>query len=204
MSMSYNENLQRNNTELEGILNTVNALPSGGGSNTNAIPSYWQAHIEEKVATVKALQDEGGRDCFSFVFITDTHFPSNLGKRSPALAKKIEAATGVETKFARLAHIVRGGNPNLRDRVMASRMGAYAVEELLRGNSNLVVCERDGKLTSTDIRYALILDRMYKNTLKEGDLESFTAEEVERMKAEVERKRAVMYEHYTLAKDINL
>ena len=51
---------------------------------------------------------------------------------APYLAKKIQEETGVETKFARLAHIVRGGNPTLADRVLASRIGVYAVEELLR------------------------------------------------------------------------
>lgn len=105
--MSYNNNLQDNNAELRAILNTVNALPSGGASNTDAIPSYWQAHIEEKVAEVKALQAEGGRDCFSFIFITDTHYPSNLGKRSPALAKKI-----MDECKIRLA--LNGGDSNTR------------------------------------------------------------------------------------------
>ena len=55
------------------------------------------------------------------------------------LAKRIDEKTGVETKFARLAHIVRGGSPTLRDRLTATRMGAKAVDLLLEGKSNLVV-----------------------------------------------------------------
>ena len=123
---------------------------------------------------------------------------------APAIAKKIEAETGVETKFARLAHIVRGGSPTLRDRVMASRMGAYAVEELLRGNSNLVVCERENKIVSTDINYALILDRMYKGKLKDGDLDAFTEEEINSMKETVAKKREAMLELYSIESKINL
>ena len=123
---------------------------------------------------------------------------------APAIAKKIEAETGVETKFARLAHIVRGGSPTLRDRVMASRMGAYAVEELLRGNSNLVVCERENKIVSTDINYALILDRMYKGKLKDGDLDAFTEEEINSMKETVATKREAMLELYSIESKINL
>ena len=123
---------------------------------------------------------------------------------APALAKKIEAETGVETKFARLAHIVRGGNPSLRDRVTASKMGVYAVEELLRGRSNLVICERDGKLISTDINYALILDRMYKNTLKDGDLDKFTPAEIEQMKLDIKRRQDRMSELYTVENMINI
>ena len=41
----------------------------------------------------------------------------------PALTEKIEKITKVETRFARFAHIVRGGNPSLRDRLLASRVG---------------------------------------------------------------------------------
>ena len=111
---------------------------------------------------------------------------------APALADKIERETGVETKFARFAHIVRGGNPNLKDRVLASEMGVYAVEELLRGNSNIVICERNGEITSAEINFALILDRMYKNKLKDGDLAPFTEAQLEEMKSRIAEKRAEM------------
>jgi 6-phosphofructokinase 1 len=123
---------------------------------------------------------------------------------APALAKKIEADTGVETKFARFAHIVRGGNPNLRDRVMASAMGMFAVNELLAGNSNLVICQRNGDIESVDINFALILDRMYKGKLKDGDLEVFSAEEVEKMKALAKERRAELEVLYRVATTINL
>ena len=123
---------------------------------------------------------------------------------APALAKKIQAETGVETKFARLAHIVRGGSPSLRDRVTASKMGVYAVEELLRGRSNLVVCEKDSKITSVDINYALVLDRMYKGTLKDGDLDKFTSAELEQMKLDIEARKSKMLELYTVENKINI
>lgn len=123
---------------------------------------------------------------------------------APALAKKIEAETGVETKFARLAHIVRGGHPTLRDRILASKMGVYAVEELLRGNSNKVICERNGDICSVDINYSHTIDRMYKNKLSEGELDAFSAEEIERMKAELDEKRSELLSLYTTENKINL
>ena len=123
---------------------------------------------------------------------------------APALAKKIDKDTGVETKFARLAHIVRGGNPTLRDRVIASRMGVFAVDELLRGNSNLVICMQKDKLVTTDINYALVLDRMNKGTLKEGDLDAFTPEQVEAMKAAVAERLANLKALYDIQNEINL
>ncbi len=128
-----------------------------------------------------------------------------LGKEyGAALTKKIQETTGVESRFARFAHLVRGGAPTLRDRVMASEMGVYAVERLLAGESNLVVCEVAGKITSVDINYALILDRMYKDTLEEGDLDSFSAEEIERMKASAEKRREDIKYLWSVGKKINL
>ncbi len=126
------------------------------------------------------------------------------GEFGPAFTKKIEERTGIETKFARLAHVVRGGNPSLKDRVLASTMGAVAVEELLKGKSNIVMCEKKGKIVSVDINYALILDRMYKGKLKDGDLDAFSEEEIASMKAEIREKQAAMARLYGISKTINL
>ena len=115
---------------------------------------------------------------------------------APTLAKEIEAETEVETKFARLAHVVRGGIPTMRDRLLASLMGEAAVDALLAGKSNLVVCKIKGDIVLTDIRYALILDRMYKGKLKGGDLDDFTPEQIKSMEAacaEKKRELAGMY-----------
>lgn len=60
------------------------------------IPEYWKDHLEEKIAAIKAHQEEGGRDCFSFVVIADAHYESNLGKRSPTLAKRIMDECGIK------------------------------------------------------------------------------------------------------------
>ena len=55
----------------------------------NVVPTYWNEHITSKIATIKSLQEAGGSDCFSFIVIADTHYPQNLGKNSPVLAKRI-------------------------------------------------------------------------------------------------------------------
>ena len=118
------------------------------------------------------------------------------------LKNKIQTRTGVETKFVRLAHLVRGGSPTLRDRLTATQMGIKAVELLLEGKSNLVIVENDGKLESEDIVFALTLDRMYKNTLKEGDLDKFSAEDIERMKAICQKRTDKVNELYNLSYEI--
>ena len=77
-------------------------------------------------------------------------------KYSEAFAAKLQAQTGIETKFARLAHIVRGGSPTLRDRLHATQMGAEAVNYLLDGKSNLVVCIKgDGGRVACRVRRAV-------------------------------------------------
>jgi 6-phosphofructokinase 1 len=168
-----------------------------GGATAVVVPEfpYSTEEICEKIKASKAL---GKRN---FIVIVSEGVGSEY---APALAKTIQETTGVETKFARIAHIVRGGNPTLRDRVLASKMGVYAAEELLKGNSNLVVCERGGALVSCDIRYALVLDRMYKGTLKDGDLESFDPVEIASMKAIIDAKMARLSDLYEVGATINL
>ena len=58
---------------------------------------------------------------------------------STSMAKRIEAATGVETRATILGHMQRGGSPTCKDRVYASTMGAKAVDLLLEGKTNRVV-----------------------------------------------------------------
>lgn len=52
---------------------------------------------------------------------------------SEAMARRIEAATGIETRATILGHMQRGGNPTCKDRVYASMMGALAVDLLVQG-----------------------------------------------------------------------
>ena len=62
------------------------------------------------------------------------------------------------------------------DRLLATKMGVFAVDELLAGKSDLVVVEQKGEIVSVNIAYSQVLDRLYKGTLKEGMLEKFSAE----------------------------
>ncbi len=115
------------------------------------------------------------------------------------LTKRIEESTGVESRFVRLAHIVRGGAPTLRDRLAASLMGEAAVKMLLDGKSNLVVVERNAKIEAFEINFALTLDRMYKNKLKPGDLDRFSAAEIQEMEALAELRRREIRDMYNAA-----
>ena len=78
---------------------------------------------------------------------------------STSLARRIEAATGMETRATILGHMQRGGSPTCKDRVYASTMGAYAVDLLCAGKSNRVVAYKDGKFVDFDVDEALAMEK---------------------------------------------
>ena len=104
------------------------------------------------------------------------------GAFSEGLTKEIEEKTGIEARFVRPAHIVRGGTPTLADRNLGAKSGYKAVELLFNGVSDVVVVSRHDEIVPMEIKFALILDRMYKNKLKDNDLDSFTDEQLKQMK----------------------
>ena len=78
---------------------------------------------------------------------------------STSLARRIEAATGMETRATILGHMQRGGSPTCKDRVYASTMGAYAVDLLCEGKSNRVVAYKDGRFVDYDVDEALAMQK---------------------------------------------
>ena len=77
------------------------------------------------------------------------------------LAKLLQEATGIETRATILGHIQRGGNPTLRDRVVASKMGYAAVELLSKGFGNRVIGLKDNKIVDYDIFEALNMVKVF-------------------------------------------
>ena len=78
---------------------------------------------------------------------------------SASMAKRIEAATGIETRATILGHMQRGGTPTCKDRMYASIMGAKAVELLAAGKSNRVVAYKGGEYVDFDIQEALSMTK---------------------------------------------
>lgn len=87
--------------------------------------------------------------------ITDAH----------QLAKDLERLTGVETRATIIGHIQRGGKPSPFDRILASRLGAYAVELLVEGKGGRCVGIHDGQLVNYDIDEALQMERKFHEDL---------------------------------------
>ena len=78
---------------------------------------------------------------------------------STSMARRIEAATGIETRATILGYMQRGGSPTCKDRYYASIMGAYAADILVQGKTNRVVCYQNGKFVDMDIEEALSMSK---------------------------------------------
>ena len=90
------------------------------------------------------------------------------------LATYVEETTGLIARATILGHIQRGGNPSVFDTVLASRMGAKAIELLLEGKTSRVVGSKENKIIDMDIDEALALPRTFDKELYEiGNILSF-------------------------------
>ena len=91
---------------------------------------------------------------------------------STSMARRIEAATGVETRATILGYMQRGGSPTCRDRVYATMMGSIAVDLLCAGKSNRVVGFKNGEFCDFDIEEALAMQKNISNYMIEvaGDM----------------------------------
>ena len=75
------------------------------------------------------------------------------------ISAKIKEAIDLDPRVTVLGHIQRGGVPTARDKVNATKMGYLAVEQLLAGKTNRVICSQNGKFTDIDIDEGLQMHR---------------------------------------------
>jgi 6-phosphofructokinase 1 len=67
------------------------------------------------------------------------------------IASKLKLLCGSEYRVVVLGHIQRGGSPSARDRILATKLGAYAVDVLTDGKTNIMVGEIKGELSTTPL-----------------------------------------------------
>lgn len=84
-----------------------------------------------------------------------------------AIGEEIKKRMGQETRVTILGHLQRGGTPTALDRMLASCMGAKAVDLLLEGESRKMVGIVNGKLVAVDIEDALSRKRALNRELWE-------------------------------------
>lgn len=75
------------------------------------------------------------------------------------IGKEIHESLGLDPRVTILGHIQRGGTPSARDRVMATRMGYHAVDVLVSGKTNRLICAQAGKMVDIDINEGLSMKK---------------------------------------------
>ena len=165
------------------------------GASAIIIPGY-DYDFDKIVARLEEQRANGKR---YFIVVISEGF-KGVGAQ---LATYIEDKSGIETRFTQLGHVVRGGNPSGRDRVLAARMGVKAVELLLAGKSNCIVSLQNDKIIDLPIRYALALDSIYRGKKTPADYEGvFSAEDLKSMTDYCDRRNAHFKELFTLNENL--
>jgi 6-phosphofructokinase 1 len=75
------------------------------------------------------------------------------------IALQIKEAIDLDPRVTVLGHIQRGGTPTGRDRVNATKMGFLAVELLMEGKTNRIVCTNEGNYRDIDIEEGLTMQK---------------------------------------------
>lgn len=91
--------------------------------------------------------------CYSIVAVAEgvNIGEENLKKyKHPAsyIAEKIEELTGIESRETVLGYVQRGGNPSAFDRILATRLGAHAIELIKEKKFGRMVCLKNSEITS--------------------------------------------------------
>ncbi len=81
--------------------------------------------------------------------------------QTDVIARELQEKTGIESRVTVLGHVQRGGSPTMRDRVVATEMGYYAVELLAADKTDRVVGMKDGKIYDVDIQEALSMQKAF-------------------------------------------
>ncbi len=124
---------------------------------TSIITTEVPYNLDDIVAKMIATQKTGKQH---FIIVVS----EGIGN-SEQIAKDIEERTGIESRATILGHVQRGGSPTVRDRVVATQMGYYAVELLENGIGNRVVGMQSNKIVDFDIQEALSMKKPFEEDL---------------------------------------
>ena len=152
----------------EGAVNTAFTAEAKKAALDAAVANYTVGNIDGKALAKVAFNDYKAEYSEQFV--------SALESRSRAAFENYYAEEGnidfkgefIETKFARFAHVARGGRPTCFDRVVAGHMGEDAVRLIAEGKLNRVVCVHDGRIADMDMIEAISVDSFYRKLRKTG------------------------------------
>lgn len=128
------------------------ALYAGLAGGADVIVSRDNPLTHEEVANRVKKVFESGKD-YSVVVVTEHNTDVHQ------LAKDIETKTGVITRATVLGYMQRGGRPVPEDRILATRLGGYAVELLDQGKSGLACGISGDKVVTVTLKEAITLKR---------------------------------------------
>lgn len=123
-----------------GYLALISALTSG--AEMCLIPEIPYSLEELKKRYLKEI--EQGRNYFIAIVAESL-------KNSQEIADWFEREIGFESRVTVLGHIQRGGNPTVRERLMAYQFSTYAIDALTSGKGNSVICYNNGAFDFKDI-----------------------------------------------------
>ena len=119
-----------------------------GGAEVIAVP---EEPVDPKaVAEVLEASQRRGKKS-SIVVVAEGAYPGGAAGLLAAIREHLQVDAGV----AVLGHIQRGGSPTAKDRILASRLGAAAVEALVGGAGGVMVGEVEGEVDLTPLKEAV-------------------------------------------------
>lgn len=122
------------------------------GATSVLIPEVPFDFKKDVVERMQRTQRTGKRN---FIIVA----AEGIGVPIEPMAKKIQEATGVETRYTNLGHVQRGGSPTAADRILGSKMGFKAVDLLANNIGNRIVALHDGQIVDYDIFEALKMEK---------------------------------------------
>lgn len=128
----------------------------GGGAEFILLPEMKMTHQD----MVEKIRNRNRLKMGSIIVVAEADNPGHSFK----LAKAIQKSLDIEYKVAVLGHTQRGGTPTLRDRKIASFMGYYAIEALIKGKSEVMIGYNYGKYVYPPIPEAKQKSRCLSDT----------------------------------------
>lgn len=128
------------------------ALSAGIASAAEQIicPEYGeQIDLTDIAADIRYYQQQNGAGSYIIV-MAETMYPAG----AQALAQELSDLSGTECRAVVLGHLQRGGSPVGSDRILATKLGAFAVEQLVGGHAHLMMA---GEQTGQAVLFPLAL-----------------------------------------------
>ena len=113
------------------------ALSAGiaGSAEQIICPEYGETvDVADIAADIRSYQQQHGA-CSYIIVLAETMYPAGAA----ALAQELSVQSDTECRAVVLGHLQRGGSPVGSDRILATKLGAYAVEQLMAGHAHLMM-----------------------------------------------------------------